>query len=118
MQTNDHSHPNEQVIAALAEPYAFAALLWPAAVGVWLLTVQDQLPMLRYGLYAWLVIIHLAAYGKGRGIGFGNVMLFTSTVVLMACYTHPSLWTLAWLPLLLIGLLAAQRARLSRRSAA
>ena len=55
----------------------------------------------------------LAAYGGGRGIGFGNVMVFNSAVVAMACYTHPSPWTLAWLPLLLIGLYSAQRARLT-----
>ena len=107
----------EQVHSSLAEPYAFAVLLWPAAVGAYLLTGQDQLPFLRYGLYAWLAVMHLAAYGGGRGIGFGNVMLFNSGVVVMACYTHPSPWALAWLPPLLIGLYAAQRARLTVRPA-
>ena len=102
-----------QTDRALAEPYAFALLLWPAVVGIYLLTGQDQLSFLRYGLYVWLAIMHLAAYGGGRGIGFGNVMLFNSGVVVMACQTYPSPWTLAWLPVLLIGLYAAQRTRLS-----
>ncbi len=113
-----HRHPHgsdelQSLQTPLAEPYAFAVLLWPALIGAWLLAGQDGLPFLRYGLYAWLVIMHLAAYGGGRGIGFGNVTLFNSAVVTMACYTHPSPWSLAWLPLLLIGLYSAQRARLT-----
>ena len=104
--------PDEQIAKVIAEPYAFAVLLWPAIVGAWLLTAQDQLPMWRYGLYVWLAIMHLATYGSKRGVGFGNLMLFNSGVVAAACYTYPSLWTLAWLPLLLIGLYAAQRVRL------
>ncbi len=107
------TEPDHDRTKALAEPYAFAVLLWPALIGAWLLAGQDGLLFLRYGLYAWLAIMHLAAYGGGRGIGFGNVMVFNSAVVAMACYTHPSPWTLAWLPLLLIGLYSAQRARLT-----
>ena len=99
---------------ALTEPYAFAALLWPAVVGICLLAGDDTMHLLRYGLYAWLGIIHLAAYSGGRGPGFGNVMLLTSVCVALACVTHPSPWILAWLPPLLIGLLAAQRARWQR----
>ncbi|MBI5936921.1 MAG: hypothetical protein HY850_03645 [Betaproteobacteria bacterium] len=102
-----------QIDRALAEPYAFAVLLWPAVVGIYLLAGQDQPAFLRYALIAWLAIMHLAAYGGGRGMGFGNVTLFNSAVVAMACHTYPSLWALAWLPLLLVGLYAAQRVRLN-----
>ena len=98
---------------ALAEPYAFASLLWPAVIGICLLYGQDGQQILRYGLYAWLAIFHLAAYTGGRGLGFGNVMALLSACVALACQNHPSPWTLAWLPVLLIGLLAAQRVRLS-----
>ena len=110
-----HKYPprNTDMLTHLAEPYAFAVLLWPAVVGVYLLAGQDQSAFLRYALIAWLAIMHLAAYGGGRGIGFGNVMLFNSGVVVMACQTYPSPWALAWLPVLLIGLYAAQRVRLN-----
>lgn len=118
-QTMHKPQPHDtDVLALIAEPYAFAVLLWPAVVGAFLLAGQDDALIWRYVLYAWLAIMHLAAYGGKRGMGFGNVMLFNSAVVLMACYTHPSPWSLAWLPLLLIGLHAAQRARFLRRSAA
>ncbi len=93
-------------------------LLWPAVIGICLLDGVARYQFMCYGLYAWLGIIHVAAYTGGRGLGFGNVMLFTSACVALACQTHPSLWTLAWLPVLLIGLLAAQRARWLRVTSA
>lgn len=100
----------ERAYRWLTEPYAFAALLWPAVIGVFLLA-GDEFAIWRYALYAWLAIWHLAAYR--RAAGHGNVTLFNSAVVALACYTHPSAWTLAWLPVLLVGLLAAQRASLN-----
>lgn len=99
---------------ALAEPYAFVLLLWPAVIGLWLLSGTQGDGLYRWGLYTWLGISHLAAYGGGRGAGFGNLMLLLSLSVALACHSPPSPWTLAWLPVLLIGLLAAQRSRVQR----
>lgn len=104
--------PPIRVERALTEPVAFACLLWPAVVGLFLLHGQAEYQLLRYGLYVWLAIFHLAAYSGGRGYGFGNAMLFTSGCVALACLTHPTPWTLIWLPVLLVGLVAAQRVRL------
>lgn len=92
----------------MAEPFAFALVTWPAVVG--LLAATGWPGWSRICLAIWLAAMHLAAYS--RGAGFGNIMLFLSGVVALACYGHPSPWTLAWLPALLIGLHAAQRVRL------
>lgn len=105
----------ERIYPLLTEPYAFAALLWPAVISVFLLP-GDDMAIWRYALYVWLAIWHLAAYR--RAAGFGNVVLFNSTVVASACYGYPSAWTLAWLPVLLVGLLAAQRASLKNAGSA
>ena len=100
---------------ALTEPYAFAALIWPAVIGAFFLA-EDEFSIWRYALYIWLAIWHFAAYR--RAAGFGNVTLFGSAVVALACYTYPSAWTLAWLPVLLIGLLSAQRISLKNAGSA
>jgi hypothetical protein len=94
----------------LAEPYAFALVTWPAVLGLLAPLPEAWATWALAGLCLWLAAMHLAAYS--RGIGFGNVMLMLSGCVALAGYGHPSPWTLAWLPALLIGLHAAQRARL------
>ena len=95
----------------LAEPFAFALVTWPAVVGL----LAAWSAWLMAGLGLWLAAMQLAAYS--RGIGFGNVMLATSVIVALACLSHPSPWALAGLPALLIGLHAAQRARLGSLAA-
>lgn len=114
-----NSEPNDRASAAdaslaktLAEPYAFALLTWPAVTA--LMAAPDWPGWAPVALWIWLAAMQLAAYTGGRGAGFGNTMLFTSGIVALACHGHPSPWTLAALPALLIGLHAAQRARLKR----
>lgn len=97
---------------ALAEPYAFALLTWPAVIALMVLPAWPE--WTRIALWAGLAAMQIAAYTGGRGAGFGNVMLFTSGIVALACHGHPSPWSLAALPALLISLHAAQRARLKR----
>lgn len=97
---------------ALGEPYAFALLTWPAVIA--LMAAPGWPEWTRIALWAGLAAMQIAAYTGGRGAGFGNTMLFTSGIVALACHGHPSPWSLAALPALLIGLHAAQRARLKR----
>lgn len=108
----------EELTKMLAEPYAFALVTWPAVVGLMVHLPHAWAAYARLGLALWLTAMHLAAYGRGRGIGFGNVMLFNSGLVALACVSYPSPWTLAWLLALLVGLQAAQRARLKTMPAA
>lgn len=96
----------------LAEPYAFALLTWPAVVGLMALKPWDFSDWRAIALALWLLAMQLAAYGRRRGAGFGNAMLLASGVVALACQTHPSPWSLAWLLPLFIVLFAAQQARL------
>ncbi|MDD5389873.1 MAG: hypothetical protein PHD37_11035 [Gallionellaceae bacterium] len=112
-----NSEPNDRVSAAdagfakaLAEPYAFALLTWPAVIA--LMAAPDWPAWTRIALWVGLAAMQLAAYTGGRGAGLGNVMLFTSGIVALAAHGHPSPWSLAALPALFIGLHAAQRARL------
>jgi len=117
MTTTNPSNPTGQaphLRAALAEPYAFALLTWPAVIA--LMAAPGWPEWTRIALWVWLAAMQLAAYTGGRGAGFGNVMLFTSGIVALAVHGHPSPWALAWLPALLIGLHAAQRVRLKRGS--
>lgn len=114
-----NSEPNDRASAAdaglakaLGEPYSFALLTWPAVIA--LMAAPDWPGWAPVALWVWLAAMHLAAYTGGRGAGFGNVMLFTSGIVALACHGHPSPWVLAWLPALLIGLHAAQRVRWNR----
>lgn len=99
--------------AALAEPHAFALLAWPAAAALatgaaWPLWAQILLG-------AWLALVQLAAYSGGRGAGHGHVLLLSSAIVALAAHFHPSPWTLAAFPALLVCLQAAQRARWKTR---
>jgi len=114
-----NSEPNDRTSAAdaglataLAEPYAFALLTWPVVIA--LMAAPDWPEWTRIALWVGLATMQLAAYTGGRGAGFGNVMLFTSGIVALACHSHLSPWALAWLPALLIGLHAAQRVRWNR----
>jgi|GEM_PF-4104629 len=107
----------KSLINALAEPYAFSVVRWPAVVGLmtevpvpWPNTVQIFLGI-------WLAAMVLAAYGRGRGWGFGNPMLFLDGIIALVCWGHPSPWILACLPVLFVGLFAAQEVRLKVVSA-
>lgn len=96
---------------ALAEPFAFALVTWPAVVGLMVPLLADWG---RIVVGVWLAAMQFAAYGGRRGAGFGNAMLAASGVVAAACLTYPSPWTLAWLAPLLVVLHTAQLARLRR----
>jgi hypothetical protein len=100
--------------SALAEPYAFALVQWPAVLAVLQLPSDGALFVLRVAAGIWLALSLLAAYRRGRGAAFGNVMVFSCGLVAGAWWTYPSAWTFAWAPALLIGLYSAQRARLNR----
>jgi len=93
----------------LAEPFAFALVTWPAAVAAARIS-PDAHPGWLVGALIVLAVFHLTAYGRGRGIGFGNVMLFSSGVVALAAWGFPSAWCWGAFPLLLISLHGAQRA--------
>jgi len=99
---------------ALAEPYAFALVQWPAVLAVLQLPSEGMLLGLRVAAGIWLALALLAAYGRGRGAAFGNVMVVLCGLVAGAWWTYPSAWTFAWAPALLISLYSAQRARLTR----
>jgi hypothetical protein len=108
-------HPQVHVpSSALAEPYAFAMVQWPAMLAVLQLPNDGGLLFARIAAGIWLALAVFAAYGRGRGAAFGNVMLFTCALAAGAWWTYPSAWTFAWAPALLIGLYSAQRARLKR----
>jgi len=99
---------------ALAEPYAFALVQWPAVLAVLELPSQGIFLAVRVAAGIWLALAVLAAYGRGRGAAFGNVMVFLCGLVAGAWWTYPSAWTFAWAPALLVALYSAQRARLQR----
>lgn len=106
------SDPVPDLAKRLAEPYAFALLTWPAVLGLLVAIPDEWANPLRIALCLWLGAFHLAAYGGGRGAGFGHAMLLMSGLVAACTMTFPSPWALAWLPPLLAVLLAAQRMRL------
>ncbi|GAB3255304.1 hypothetical protein [Chitinimonas naiadis] len=95
----------------LAEPYVFALLTWPAAALVEYFQHTGQNGY-RIATLVWLAVFHLAAYGRQRGLAFGNLLLVLSVSVVIATASFPSPWVALELPVLLIGLYAAQRARL------
>lgn len=105
-----------ELVRLLAEPFAFALVTWPAVIGLMAPLPADWSGWAKGALGAWLAAMHLAAYWRDGRPGFGNVMLFNSAIVALACMTYPSPWTLVWLPSLLVGLHAAQKARLGMRS--
>lgn len=108
----DAIHDLPGLMKVLAEPYVFALATWPAVAGLLAPLPETWPAWAKGGLGLWLAAMHLAAYSRGGSPGFGNVMLFNSAIVALACLSHPSSWTLAWLPALLVGLHAAQKARL------
>ncbi len=105
--------PGRRLEDHLAEPFAFALVTWPAAALVVHLGDNDFWLRLAAGL--WLLAFQLAAYGRGRGVGFGNAMLLTSVVTALAWWAFPSPWCWLAFPLLLIGLHGAERALLRQR---
>jgi hypothetical protein len=107
--------PNAPTLRSrLAEPYAFAMLIWPAVIALATPLSDGWADWMRYTTMGWLVAMQLAAYTGRRGIGFGNAVLLMSGIVALACASFPSPWTLAWLPALLVTLHAAQCIGLGR----
>ena len=95
--------------AALAEPYAFALITWPvAAAAVQFATAEDF--WWQIAAIVGLVLLHMSAYGRGRGAAFGNLLILMSVTVAGAWAILPSAWAFVAFPILLIGLHGAQRA--------
>ena len=99
-----------RVVTALADPFAFAIVQWPAVL------VALAAPWLALQIVAgvWLLLTVPASYMGNRGAGFGNLMVLLCAFVAGAWWSYPSLWTFAWVPAVMIGLHSAQRARLKR----
>ena len=106
------SEPAADLDKRLAEPYAFALLTWPAVLGLQAELPEPWAAPFRVALWLWLAAFQLAAYGGGRGAGFGTAVLLMSGLLAAAAATFPSPWTLAWLPALLTAMHAAQRTRI------
>jgi hypothetical protein len=106
--------PAPDLRTALAEPYAFAFVQWPAVLAILQLPDEGVLFVVRVAAGVWLALALLAAYVRGRGAAFGNLMVLLCGCVAGAWWAYPSPWTFAWAPALLIGLYAAQFARLKR----
>lgn len=102
-------------IRFLSEPHSFALLQWPALLAL----LSIDLPGLagtavQVVLGLWLLAMVVAAYARGRGLGFGNAMLLQCGFVAAAWWAHPSPWAFAWLapipPLMLVAQLLRLRA--------
>lgn len=116
VETSPPARPPEpaELLRRLAEPYAFALLLWPAVVALMLSRpAEPWTAYARAALWLWLGAMQLAAYTGGRGAGFGNAVALMSGTVAVACATFPSPWALACLPVLMLTLYAAQRLRIA-----
>ena len=100
----------------LAEPHTFALLQWPALLGLLSLD-RPGAPWLalRIALGVWLAAALLAAYGGGRGAGFGNATLLQCGLVAAAWWMHPSPWAYAWLAPIPLLMLVAQRLHCAAR---
>lgn len=97
-----------------AEPFAFALVQWPALVGALALDGPGWERAVRIALAAWLVLTVLAGYAGRRPAPFGHLLVLLLLVVAGAWWSGPVPWSLPWLAPLLVGLYAAQRARLRR----
>jgi len=98
---------------AIAEPYTFALVQWPALLGLLALDgAEGALLGLRLVLGLWLALMVLASYGRGRGFGFGNAMSLASACVAGAWWSQATPWVFAWMTAVLMLLLTAQRLRL------
>ncbi|MBT9503804.1 MAG: hypothetical protein IV092_21355 [Burkholderiaceae bacterium] len=98
---------------AIAEPYTFALVQWPALLGLLALDgAEGALLGLRVLLGLWLGLMVLASYGQGRGFGFGNAMTLAGACVAGAWWSQATPWVFAWLAAVLMLLLTAQRLRL------
>ena len=96
----------------LTEPFAFALLQWPALIGVLALDGPGWMRAARIALGVWLAVMVIASYARPRGFAFGNAMVFLLACVAGAWWAWPGAWALAWLPPVMVGLLAAQRLKL------
>ena len=97
---------------AIAEPYTFALVQWPALLGLLALEgAEGALLGLRVFLGLWLALMVLASY-RGRGYGFGNAMTLAAACVAGAWWSQATPWVFAWLAAVLMLLLTAQRLRL------
>ncbi|MBX3607185.1 MAG: hypothetical protein KF788_18040 [Piscinibacter sp.] len=101
-----------------AEPFAFALVQWPALVGALAWDGPGWESAGRWAMVAWLALTVLAGYSGRRPAAFGNLLVLLLVVVGFAWWTGPGAVQLAWLPPLLVGLYAAQRARLRPATAA
>ncbi|TDP61369.1 hypothetical protein [Roseateles toxinivorans] len=98
---------------AIAEPYTFALVQWPALLGLLALDgAEGALLGLRVLLGLWLALMVLASYGQGRGFGFGNAMTLAGACVAGAWWSQATPWVFGWLAAVLMLLLTAQRLRL------
>lgn len=98
---------------AIAEPYTFALVQWPALLGLLALDgAEGAMLGLRVLLGLWLALMVLASYGRGRGFGFGNAMTLAAACVAGAWWSQATPWVFAWLAAVLMLLLTAQRLRL------
>lgn len=97
---------------ALAHPYAFALLQWPATLALLGLESGGWWLVLKIAAGIWLALMALASYaGKRPGrIVFGNAMLFSNLAIAGAWWAHPGGWMLAFAAAALLLLYTAQRA--------
>lgn len=108
---NNHTTTIEHVSA---EPLAFAALQWPAALAAMALPDEGWGLALRIVAGLWVLMIGIAAFQRGRGFAFGFLMAAVAIAVVATWWLYPSPAAMAMLPLILFGLHAAQRSRLQR----
>jgi hypothetical protein len=101
---------------AVGEIFTYALLLWPAVVGLFALHGEGWQLALKIALAVWLGLLHLVAYRQGRGAFFGNSLLMLSACVAAFWWTHPGPWMYLWLIVVVIGLYAAVRGVLKRRT--
>lgn len=110
------SWPGIGALHAVGEIFTFALLLWPAVVGLFVLSDEGWQLALKIALAVWLGMMHLVAYRRERGSFFGNSMLMLSVCVAGFWWTHPGPWMYAWLVVILIGVYAAVRGVLRNRT--
>jgi len=112
----DHPLRAEAAVRAVGDIFAFAFLLWPAVVGLFVLGSEGWQLMLKIALAVWLGLLHLVAYRQAGGAYFGNSMLMLSGCIAAFWWTHPGPWMYLWLPVVFIGLYAAIRGVLNDRT--
>jgi hypothetical protein len=101
---------------AVGDVFTFALLLWPAVVGLFVMSDEGWQLALKTALAVWLGVMHLVAYRQERGAFFGNSMLMLSGCVAGFWWTHPGPWMYVWLFVILVGVYAAVRGTLQGRA--